>query len=181
MKRIIPSFIIIIIGILIAYYWLSRPKKLKNYNPIDINPELVDKSVKNIDKYHRVGSFNLVNQDGNNVTEKDFKGKIYVADFFFVTCPTICPKMATQMKRVYKHYQENDDILFLSHTVMPESDSVPVLKAYADKLNVSATKWKFVTGDKKQIYNLLEKLILQPLPREMVVLMILSILKILYW
>ncbi|MCB0401185.1 MAG: SCO family protein [Flavobacteriales bacterium] len=157
MKRFLPALIIAVIGISIAYYMLSRPKTLKVYNPIDINPDLVDESLQKVDKYHRVGSFKLYDQDGNETTENDFKGKIYVTDFFFVTCPTICPKMTKQMDRVYQEYQDTPDIMFLSHTVMPEADSVPVLKAYAEKLNVSPDKWKFVTGDKKQIYNLARK------------------------
>ena len=118
---------------------------------------MVDESVRNVDKFHRVGSFNLTDQDGNEVTEKNFKDKIYVTDFFFVTCPTICPKMTKQMGRVYNEFIDNNDISFLSHTVMPESDSVPVLKEYADEIGVSSDKWKFVTGDKPQIYNLARK------------------------
>ena len=157
MKRLIPAIIISIIGITIAYFMIDQPKKLKVYNPIDINPDLVDESVRKVDKYHRVGSFNLINQNGEKTTENDFRNKIYVTDFFFVTCPTICPKMTDQMHRVYEEFKENDDILFLSHTVMPEADSVPVLKDYAEKLKVDVKKWKFVTGDKKQIYNLARK------------------------
>ena len=157
MKKLIPAVIIIVIGITIAYNMNDKPKLLKVYNPIDLNPELVDESVRNVDKFHRVGSFNLTNQDGNEVTENDFKDKIYVTDFFFVTCPTICPKMTKQMNRVYDEFKENDDISFLSHTVMPEADSVPVLKEYADEIGVSSEKWKFVTGDRKQIYNLARK------------------------
>jgi len=157
MKRFIPAIVITIIGITIAYFIIDKPKTLKIYNPIDINPELVDESVRNVDKFHRVGSFNLTDQDGNEVTEKDFKDKIYVTDFFFVTCPTICPKMTKQMDRVYNEFIDNNDISFLSHTVMPESDSVPVLKEYADEIGVSSDKWKFVTGDKPQIYNLARK------------------------
>lgn len=157
MKRFIPAIIIAVIGMSIAYYMLSRPKTLKIYNPIDINPDLVDESLQKVDKYHRVGTFKLVDQDGNETTENDFNGKIYVADFFFVTCPTICPKMTAQMDRVYQKFHDNPDIMFLSHTVMPEADSVSVLKAYADKMNVKSNKWKFVTGDKKQIYSLARK------------------------
>ena len=157
MKRFIPAIIIVLVGITFTYILTDRPKPLKVFNPIDVNPELVDESVRNIDKFHRVGTFSLTDQDGNNVTEKDFEGKIYVTDFFFATCPTICPKMASQMNRVYNEFLENDDIRILSHTVMPEADSVPVLKEYADKLDVKSDKWKFVTGDKKQIYNLARK------------------------
>jgi len=157
MKKLIPAFIIIVIGIGIVYFMIKQPKPLKIYNPADVNPKLVHESVQDVQKLHRVGSFSLTDQNGNTVTENDFKDKIYITDFFFVTCPTICPKMATQMQRVYTEFKDNDNILFLSHTVMPEKDSVPVLKEYAKKLDVSANKWKFVTGDKKQIYNLARK------------------------
>lgn len=157
MKRFIPAIIITIIGITIAYFMIDTPKTLKVYNPIDINPDLVDESIQSVDKYHRVGSFKLTNQDGKVITENDYRNKIYITDFFFVTCPTICPKMTDQMHRVYNEFKDNNDIMFLSHTVMPEADSVPVLKEYADKLKVNSDKWNFVTGDKKQIYNLARK------------------------
>lgn len=157
MKKLIPTLIIVVIGITITYFMIDKPKILKVYNPVDINPALVDESVRNVDKFHRVGSFKLTDQDNNEVTEDNFKGKIYITDFFFVTCPTICPKMTKQMDRVYHEFEENDAISFLSHTVMPESDSVPVLKEYADEIGVSSDKWKFVTGDRKQIYNLARK------------------------
>jgi protein SCO1/2 len=157
MKRFLPAILVTIVGIAIAYFMLDRPKKLKVFNPADINPDLVDESIQTVDKYHRVGSFKLINQEGESISENNYKGKIYVTDFFFVTCPTICPKMTDQMQRVYKEFEENNDIMFLSHTVMPEADSVPVLKEYAAKLKVSSSKWNFVTGDKKQIYNLARK------------------------
>ncbi|MBL4593688.1 MAG: SCO family protein, partial [Flavobacteriales bacterium] len=89
MKKLIPVGIILVIGIAVAYFMIKDNKpKLKVFNPIDINPELVDESVRNVDKFHRVGSFSLTDQDGNEVTEKNFEDKIYVTDFFFVTCPT---------------------------------------------------------------------------------------------
>ncbi len=157
MKRFVPALSIILLGIIVAYLIIDQPKILKVYNPIDVNPELVDESVRNVDKFHRVGSFKLTDQDGNEVTEDSFAAKIYVTDFFFVTCPTICPKMATQMNRVYDEFKENNTVMLLSHTVMPVADSVPVLKEYAKKLGVSSEKWKFVTGDKPQIYNLARK------------------------
>ncbi|MCW9041537.1 MAG: SCO family protein [Flavobacteriales bacterium] len=157
MKTLIPSIIIIVIGITIAYFMISKPKSLKIYNPADINPKLVDESLQGTTKNHSVGDFSLTDQDGRNVTPKDFEDKIYITDFFFVTCPTICPKMTDQMLRVYEEFKENGDILFLSHTVMPEEDSVPVLKEYADKNNISSERWKLVTGDKKHIYDLARK------------------------
>jgi len=157
MKKLIPALIVIAIGITIGYFMIDKPKVLKVYNPADINPDLVDESVRSVNKFHRVGSFNLTNQDGQEISEKEYEDKIYVTDFFFVTCPTICPKMTQQMNRVYDEFENNADISFLSHTVMPEADSVPVLKKYATDLGVSADKWNFVTGDKKQIYNLARK------------------------
>jgi len=157
MKRLIPSLIVVIIGITIAYFMISKPKPLKIYNPTDINPKLVDESLQGTSKNHKVGEFSLTDQDGKTVTPTDFEGKIYVTDFFFVTCPTICPKMTDQMLRVYEEFNENSDILLLSHTVMPEEDSVPVLKEYANKFNISSEKWKLVTGDKKHIYGLARK------------------------
>ena len=136
---------------------ITDNKSLPIYNPSDLNPKLVDESVQGVTQLHRVGSFNLIDQEGKIVTEENFKDKIYITDFFFVTCPTICPKMATQMNRVYDEFIDNSDVLFLSHTVMPEKDSVPVLNEYAKELHVNNVKWKFVTGDKKEIYNLARK------------------------
>ena len=156
MKRLIPAGLIVFTGIIIAYF-LIKPKQLPVYNPSDINPKLVDESVQGVTKLHRIGSFSLINQNGKTITEKDFNNKIYIADFFFVTCPTICPKMTKQMKRVYQKFESNNDVLILSHTVMPEHDSVPILKEYEIKNEVFAPKWNFVTGDKKQIYNLARK------------------------
>jgi protein SCO1 len=157
MKRLIPSLIVVIIGITVAYFMISKPKPLKIYNPADINPKLVDESLQGTSKNHKVGEFSLTDQNGKIVTSKNFEDKIYVTDFFFVTCPTICPKMTDQMLRVYEEFNENSDILLLSHTVMPEEDSVSVLKEYANKFNISSEKWKLVTGDKKHIYDLARK------------------------
>lgn len=156
MKRFIPAILIVVVGIIIAYF-LIKPKVLPVYNPSDVNPKLVDVSVQSVTKLHRVDAFSLINQEGKSITEKDYQNKIYVTDFFFVTCPTICPKMTKQMIRVYDEFKSNDDFLLLSHTVMPENDSVPVLKEYAVKNNIDANKWNLVTGDKKQIYDLARK------------------------
>lgn len=156
MKRLIPAVAIVVIGMVVAYF-LIKPKVLPVFNPSDINPKLVDESVQGVTKLHRVGAFSLINQEGETITEKDYQDKIYVTDFFFVTCPTICPKMTKQMERVYSEFKSNNDVLFLSHTVMPENDSVPVLNEYAKKHNIDANKWNLVTGDKKQIYDLARK------------------------
>ena len=107
--------------------------------------------------YHRVAAFSLVDQDGRIVTEKNFDGKIYVADFFFTTCPGICPIMSDQLVRVAEKYKNNDQVLILSHTVKPEEDSLPALKAYANDHGADSTKWFFVTGSKNTINELAEK------------------------
>lgn len=156
MKRLLPSIVVVVTGMIIAYF-LIKPKQLPIYNPSDINPKLVDSSIQGVTQNHRIGEFKLINQNGKVITQNDFKDKIYVADFFFVTCPTICPKMTKQMTRVYQKFEQNSDIMLLSHTVMPEHDSVSVLKDYEKKIGVSDKKWHFVTGDKKQIYNLARK------------------------
>jgi len=155
--RIVSFLLIFMIAIVIAYLQLKRPVKLKIYNPADINPALVDTSVQDVSKKHRIADFELINQDGKIVTQKDFEGVIYVADFFFTTCPSICPKMSTQMQRVVEEFKDNDQIMLLSHTVYPEIDSVPVLAEYAKKYNADSKKWMLVTGDKKHIYELARK------------------------
>jgi protein SCO1/2 len=147
---------IFIVGVLVVYFFLTPVPVLKIYKPSDLNPELVDDDLKN-NKPHRIADFKLINQLGDTITLKKLEGKIYVADFFFTTCPTICPKMSDQMYRVYQKYKDNPDVLILSHTVMPEVDSVPVLKAYAEKYGADANKWIFLTGPKEEIYQLARK------------------------
>ena len=107
--------------------------------------------------YHQIPAFRFLNQDSTWVTEKDMEGKIYVADFFFTTCPTICPKMKTQLLRIYERYATNDAVRILSHTIDPEFDQVSVLRDYANKLHVAAPRWNLVTGDKKAIYTIGQK------------------------
>jgi protein SCO1/2 len=147
---------IFIVGVFVVYFFLTPVPILKIYKPSDLNPELVDKDQQS-NKPHRIADFKLINQLGDTITLKKLEGKIYVADFFFTTCPTICPKMSDQMYRVYQKYKDNPDVLILSHTVMPEVDSVLVLKAYAEKYNVDANKWIFLTGPKEEIYRLARK------------------------
>jgi protein SCO1 len=107
--------------------------------------------------YHTIPDFSFVNQDGVEVTNKTFEGKIYVSDFFFTTCPTICPVMKKQMLRVYEKFKENPKVGILSHTIDPRHDSVQVLREYATRLGVSGNMWQFVTGEKEKIYTIGEK------------------------
>ena len=122
-----------------------------------VNPELVDSTVQYISKYHAIADFSFTNQNGKIITQKDYDGKIYVADFFFTTCGSICPKMTTNLVEVQKVFINNPKVMLLSHTVFPETDSVPVLKEYAIKNGVIDSKWNLVTGDKKQIYSMARK------------------------
>lgn len=107
--------------------------------------------------YPTIQAFNFINQDSIAVTDRTFEGKIYVADFIFLSCPTICPKMTNEMTKVYEAYKSNSNILFISHTIDPEHDSIPRLKSYAENLGADSKKWFFVTGDKDKIYSLAEE------------------------
>jgi protein SCO1/2 len=104
--------------------------------------------------YHTIADFKFVDQDSSEVTNDTFKDKIYVADFFFTSCRTICPKMKTQMLRVYDSIKNDSQVLLLSHTIDPEYDTVGLLKDFADRLGVKSDKWHFVTGEKEEIYKI---------------------------
>ncbi len=106
---------------------------------------------------HTIADFQFVNQDSTLITNDTFKGKVYVADFFFTSCPTICPLMKKQMLRVYERFRANDKVAILSHSIDPTYDNVAVLKSYAEGLGVSSDKWHFVTGDEDDIFNIGEK------------------------
>lgn len=107
--------------------------------------------------YHQIPNFSFINQDSQQVSSQTLAGKIYVSDFFFTTCPSICPKMKSQMLRVYEKFKNNDQIVLLSHTIDPEHDSVAVLRDYAERLGVNSNKWQFVTGAKDSIYDIAAK------------------------
>ena len=141
-----------------AFYFVLKPDyALKVYNPADVNPELVDSLVQYKKRGHQIADFSFVNQNGKTVTQKDYEGKVYVADFFFTTCGTICPKMTANMAQVQTAIKNNPKVMLLSHTVIPEIDSVPVLKKYAVEKGVDDKKWNLVTGDKKAIYDMARK------------------------
>ncbi len=127
------------------------------YQPADFNPELVDLSLQHVKKYHIIADFSLTNQNGETITNDTYKNKIYIADFFFTTCPTICPIMTGNMVTIQKEILNDDDVMLLSHSVTPVIDSVAQLKKYALEKGVNDKKWNLVTGDKKQIYELARK------------------------
>lgn len=132
-------------------------KALPIYNPSDINPELVDSTVQFISNSHTIADFSFTNQNGKTITQKDYEGKIYVADFFFTTCGSICPIMTTNMVEIQKEFLNNSKVKLLSHSVLPDIDEVSVLKVYAKKNGVIDSKWNLVTGDKKEIYRMARK------------------------
>lgn len=150
-------FVFSTITISLFYSALKPSKTLPIYNPADVNPEMVDTTVQYISKYHTIADFSFTNQNGKTITQKDYEGKIYVADFFFTTCGSICPKMTTNLVDVQKAFINNPKVMLLSFTVTPEIDSVPVLKDYAIKNGVIDSKWNLVTGDKKAIYTMARK------------------------
>ncbi len=141
----------------IFFYLVKVDEKLPVYNPADINPKLVDASVRSKTKNHRIGNFKLINQNGKTITQKDYENKIYIADFFFATCKGICIPMAHNMSKLQEYFKEDDNIMFLSHSVTPKIDSVAALRVYADQKGVIDGKWNVTTGNKKHIYELARK------------------------
>jgi protein SCO1/2 len=144
--------------IIILFYNALQPKKtLPVYQPSDFNPELVAPEISHVKKYHTIADFALVNQNGDTITQEAYRGHIYVADFFFTTCPTICPIMTENMRWLQDQLAGDPEVLLLSHSVTPEIDSVPRLKEYALEKGVDDARWNLVTGDKKHIYELARK------------------------
>ena len=146
-----------VIILMLFYNALLPIKKLPVYQPAMVNFELVDSTIQHHKKFHRIADFSLTNQNGKTVTQKDFKGKIYVADFFFTTCPNICIAMTDNLLKVQEKIKNNPNVVLLSHSVTPKIDSVPQLKKYAIEKGVIDKKWNLVTGDKKEIYDLARK------------------------
>ena len=153
----IVLFVLSAIIISIIYSILKPNRVLPVYEPSMVNTDLVDSTVQYVRKYHKIADFSLMNQNGKIITHKDYENKIYVADFFFTTCQTICPIMTDHMKEIQNRLQQDNEVLLLSHSVTPKIDSVARLKKYAISKGVDDTKWNLVTGDKKHIYDLARK------------------------
>lgn len=144
--------------IISTIYSILKPiKSLPVFQPAQVNTEMVDSTIQHIKKYHTIGDFSLINQNGETITQNDYSNKIYVADFFFTTCQTICPIMTGHMLEIQEKLIDDPSIMLLSHSVTPEIDSVAQLKKYAVEKGVNDEKWNLVTGDKKQIYTLARK------------------------
>jgi len=149
--------IISVIIMCLIYNTLNVYQPLPIFTPSNVDPVLVDSTIQHKKKYHKIADFSLTNQNGKTITQNDYADKIYVADFFFTTCRTICPIMTTNMAEIQKAILDDDDVMLLSHSVTPEIDSVEQLKRYAIKKGVNDKKWNLVTGDKKDIYALARK------------------------
>ena len=147
--------LILIAGAVFIYaFFIYDKNKPTRYLPIFGPKEYESKHGKTDTSYHTIQNFQFTDQDGKAITQETFKESIYVTDFFFTTCHSICPIMSNQMERVYTKYKGNKEVKFLSHTVDPEIDTVEQLKAYAIKHNADAAQWMFVTGDKKALYDI---------------------------
>ena len=159
-RDLITIAIFLIFGIIAVsiFYSILKPQPtLPIYQPAEVNAKLVYTSIVHKIKYHTISDFSLINQNGDTITQNFYNDKIYVADFFFTTCQTICPIMTKNMKEIQDKLINDKEILLLSHSVTPEIDSVGQLKKYAIANKINDDKWNLVTGDKKQIYNLARK------------------------
>jgi protein SCO1/2 len=142
-----------------GFVWVLTPKQiLPVYQPAMIDPKLVDESIQFVKKYHTIAPFTMTNQNGQTITEKDYENKVYVADFFFTTCPSICPIMTKNMFSLQEKLKTKyPEVKLLSYSVTPEIDTIEQLKRYAVKNKVDDKIWNLVTGDKKEIYTLARK------------------------
>lgn len=157
MKRI--SFIIVGLAGLLVWVSISGAGKsdafrLPVYAPADLDPDWVDENLKKSTAPHRVPDFAFTDQTGGMVDQNTISDKIYVAEFFFTTCPGICPTLTRHTKRIQKAFAEDEDVMILSHTVYPEHDSVPVLNAFGEMHEINPEKWKLLTGSKKDLYGI---------------------------
>ena len=154
-KRFFWILGILSIFIVLLFFRALRPTPvLPIFQPAMVDPVLVDESIQYVKKYHRINDFSLTNQNKENITHFDYDDHIYVADFFFTTCPSICPIMTENMVYLQSLLNDLPEIKLLSFSVTPEIDTPEVLKAYAQQKGVNDSRWNLLTGNKKEIYNL---------------------------
>ena len=157
-KVFILSMSVVSIAAILMFYNVLKPEeKLPIYQPNMVSFQLVDSTVQHVKRFHKIKDFSLVNQNGEKITNENYRDKIYIADFFFTTCQGICPIMKENMIILQDKYKDDNQVYLLSHTVTPEIDTKEVLKKYSLEKGVIDSKWNLVTGDKKQIYNLARK------------------------
>lgn len=151
------ALLAIAVSVFIYAFFIYDNHKPLRYLAIFGDKDYESKNGKTDTTFHTIPAFSFTNQDGKTVTEKDFDGSVYVTDFFFTTCHSICPIMSTQMERIAEKFKGNNEVKILSHTVDPEIDTVAQLKDYATKHNADSKQWMFVTGDKKALYEIARK------------------------
>lgn len=155
--RLIVIVGVVIVGITVAYF-ISKDqlgkKRLPVIQPKDLKSEMVNPELLNVGIGHRIGDFSFLNQNGDTIELEDVKDKVFVAEYFFTTCGTICPRMTEQMTRVQKQFKGNEDVKILSFTVDPANDTVAAMKAYASKHGAVDGQWHFLTGTKEDLYSL---------------------------
>jgi protein SCO1/2 len=160
MKKILAFGLVVIISVIVAYFMITGKKNTKApdvLNPIDLNPETVDQDLLQVGQGHKIGEFSFNNQDDQPIGLKDLKGKVFVAEYFFTTCQTICPRMNDQMQRIQQAFKDETNFKILSFTVNPEVDTVEQLKRYAQEHQAIAGKWHFLTGEKTKLYEAARK------------------------
>lgn len=146
--------LVFVVGSTAAYQILQPKPRLPIYNPSDLNPAVVDDDLERVGRGHRIGNFDLIDQWGNRADSSLLQGKIYVADFFFTTCPTICIDMGANFQRIQETYNYEDRLNLVSHTVMPEIDTVEVMHAYGERMGAIKGKWHLLTGEKRELYRM---------------------------
>lgn len=146
--------LVFVVGSTAAYQILQPKPRLPIYNPSDLNPAVVDDDLERVGRGHRIGDFDLIDQWGNRADSSLLQGKIYVADFFFTTCPTICIDMGANFQRIQETYKDEDRFHLVSHTVMPEIDTVEVMHAYGERMGAIKGKWHLLTGEKRELYRM---------------------------
>ena len=154
---IITMTILSIVILTLIYSQLKTSKKLPIYQPEMVEKALVDTTIQDVKKYHKIANFSLINQNNDTITQAFYDNKIYVADFFFTTCQDICPIMTEHMIEIQETLKTQPDIKLLSHSVIPEYDTPKILKEYAIQKGVDDTRWNLVTGSRKEIYTLARK------------------------
>ena len=144
--------------VITTFYYVLQPKvSLPIYSPSMVSEELVEEDIRDIKKYHKINDFLLTNQNGELISQEFYQNKIYIADFFFTTCPDICPIMTENMSYLQNELKDQVDVMLVSFSVTPQVDTVDVLRAYADSRGVDDSKWNLFTGNKKDIYELARK------------------------
>jgi protein SCO1/2 len=132
----------------------SRVENLPFFNEASFLPKWIIPESDSLNNFHKIPDFNLINQEGDSVSQKSLEGKIYVANFFFTSCPGICPQMTSNIHILQDEFLDDDSVMLISHSVTPNRDDVAKLKGYAEKRDINSKRWYLLTGDREQIYNL---------------------------